>query len=161
MRASYNARNNPQDYGIGRNLGSGLRDWRTLLGTLNYVPLFAMALKKLLWRLVNNKITTYANKFPKAASHFPTGARVSSQTGYYYETNANLTEPRRSLINNLEISNDRQENALCLARDFTESRFLARGPVIRTRVIRLVLQQRLYSPKQALRKQTFPALITG
>ena len=26
-----------------------------------------MALKKLLWRLVNNKITAYANKFPKAA----------------------------------------------------------------------------------------------
>ena len=39
------------------NFGSGLRDWRTLLGTLNYVPLHAMELKKLLWRLVNNKIT--------------------------------------------------------------------------------------------------------
>ena len=99
--------------------------------------------------------------YPSYGSHFPPGARVSSQTGYYYETNANLTEPRRSLINNLEISNDRRENVLCLAPDFTESCFLARGPVIRTRVKRLVLQQRLYSPKQALRQQTFPALITG
>ena len=99
--------------------------------------------------------------YPSYGSHFPPGARVSSQTGYYYETNANLTEPRRSLINNLEISNDRRENVLCLAPDFTESCFLARGPVIRTRVKRLVLQQRPYLPKQALRQQTFPALITG
>ena len=27
-------KNNPQDYGIARNFGSGLRDWKTLLGTL-------------------------------------------------------------------------------------------------------------------------------
>ena len=76
--------------------------------------------------------------YPSYGSHFPPGARVSSQTGYYYETNANLTEPRWSLINNLEISNDRREKVLCLARAFTESRFLARGPVIRTSVKRLV-----------------------
>ena len=55
--ATYDARNNPQDYGVGRKFGSGLRDWRTLLGTLNYVPLYAMELKKLLCRLVNNNIT--------------------------------------------------------------------------------------------------------
>ena len=29
--------NNPREYGIARNLGSGLRDWKTLLGTLTVV----------------------------------------------------------------------------------------------------------------------------
>ena len=76
------------------------------------------------------------------------------------KTKRQLTEPRQNLINDPEISNDRQENVLCLVCDF-KSRVFARGPVIWTRVKSLALQQRLYSPKQALRKQTFPASITG
>ena len=35
IRERWDAKNNPRDYGIARNFGSGLRDWRTLLGTLN------------------------------------------------------------------------------------------------------------------------------
>ena len=34
-RLRWDAKNNPRDYGIARNLGSGLRDWKTLLGTLS------------------------------------------------------------------------------------------------------------------------------
>ena len=34
IRERWDAKNNPRDYGIARNFGSGLRDWRTLLGTL-------------------------------------------------------------------------------------------------------------------------------
>ena len=34
MRGRWDAKNSPRDYGIARNLRSGLRDWRTLLGTL-------------------------------------------------------------------------------------------------------------------------------
>ena len=35
MPGRWDSKNNPRDYGIERNFGSGLRDWRTLLGTLN------------------------------------------------------------------------------------------------------------------------------
>ena len=34
MRERWDAKNNSRDYGIARNLGSGLRDSETLLGTL-------------------------------------------------------------------------------------------------------------------------------
>ena len=34
MRARLDAKSNPRDYGMARNFGSGLRNWRTLLGTL-------------------------------------------------------------------------------------------------------------------------------
>ena len=34
MRGRWDAKNNPRDYRIARNFKSGLRDWRTLLGTL-------------------------------------------------------------------------------------------------------------------------------
>ena len=34
LRGRWDAKNNPRDYGIARNLKSGLPDWRTLLGTL-------------------------------------------------------------------------------------------------------------------------------
>ena len=34
MCGRWDAKNNPQDYGIAQNLGSGSRDWKTLLGTL-------------------------------------------------------------------------------------------------------------------------------
>ena len=34
MCGRWDAKNNPQDYGIAQNLGSGLQDWKTLLGTL-------------------------------------------------------------------------------------------------------------------------------
>ena len=37
MPVRWDAKNNPRDYGIARNFGSGLRDWRTLLGTFDYV----------------------------------------------------------------------------------------------------------------------------
>ena len=36
IRERWDAKNNPRDYGIARNFGSGLRDWRTLFGTLQY-----------------------------------------------------------------------------------------------------------------------------
>ena len=34
MLGMWDAKNNPRHYGISRNVGSGLRDWRTLFGTL-------------------------------------------------------------------------------------------------------------------------------
>ena len=34
MRGRWAAKNNPRDYGVARSFGAGLRDWRTLLGTL-------------------------------------------------------------------------------------------------------------------------------
>ena len=34
MRGRWDAKNDPRDYGIARNFGSGLRDWKTLLRTL-------------------------------------------------------------------------------------------------------------------------------
>ena len=34
MHGKRDAKNNPRDYGIARNFGSGLRDRRTLLGTV-------------------------------------------------------------------------------------------------------------------------------
>ena len=34
IRGRWDAKNNPRNYGIARNLGSGLRDRKTLLGTL-------------------------------------------------------------------------------------------------------------------------------
>ena len=34
MRGRWDTKNNPRGYGIARNFWSGLRDWRTLLGTL-------------------------------------------------------------------------------------------------------------------------------
>ena len=38
MCGRWDAKSNPRDYGIARNLGSGLRDRKTLLGTLDYEP---------------------------------------------------------------------------------------------------------------------------
>ena len=35
MRGRWDAKSNPRDYGIARNFGSGLRDRKTLLGTLH------------------------------------------------------------------------------------------------------------------------------
>ena len=37
MPVRWDAKNNPRDYGIARNAGSGLRDWRTLLWTFDYI----------------------------------------------------------------------------------------------------------------------------
>ena len=37
MRGRWDAKSNPRDYGIARNFGSGLRDRKTLLGTLHFV----------------------------------------------------------------------------------------------------------------------------
>ena len=36
MRGRWVAKNNPRDYGIAQSFGAGLRDWRTLLGTLHF-----------------------------------------------------------------------------------------------------------------------------
>ena len=35
MPGRWDSKNNARDYGIARNFGSGLGDWKTLLGTLN------------------------------------------------------------------------------------------------------------------------------
>ena len=45
MRGRWDAKSNPRDYGIARNFESGLRDRKTLLGTLNIAVIMWIARK--------------------------------------------------------------------------------------------------------------------
>ena len=55
MHGKRDAKNNPRDYGIARNFGSGLRDWKTLLGT-RFIQLSIQVSNSVTWTVYKNGV---------------------------------------------------------------------------------------------------------